>query len=355
MDARLAIALDGLTAYLATTSSLQSIDLSTGHVTAKASAQHPILNPETYPTVPPLLCPLGARQVALTAFLETATGPAATAGHPVVELVTMDTATPHHTDNAVVGLPAGVASTSRGTEHGAHVIGVRGTTAIIGVEDASSAGAVIAVDLLSKRLLWAHPAFVPATVTDSTVVGLADIHHAAQRLRALNLLDGSLAWTAPTTLTGNPAITSLGPKLVGVSGSDAATGAHVLQLDSTVSGHTANSITAAVNSPQCLYDDRSAIVCAAPNQSIAFDAGSGRILWRLADTAGHQVAPDIATAWHGLVYARTDNGPEYLDARRGTRRPSPMAVDPLEVDQYVALVVVPAGTGTALLAYPATG
>jgi outer membrane protein assembly factor BamB len=78
----------------------------------------------------------------------------------------------------------------------------------------------------------------------------------------------------------------------------------------------------------CRHDGRRTIVCGTDRVVVAYDARSGKRLWRLPDKAGHRVAPEVVAVWHGIVYGRTDNGAVALDARTGQDKATDLAITP---------------------------
>jgi hypothetical protein len=137
---------------------------------------------------------------------------------------------------------------------------------------------------------------------------------------------------------------------VAVNGFDAV-GAHILRFVSPLTGRTLSSVPTPASGPQCIFDQRSVIVCAAPDRTLAVDSTTGRQLWQIADTANSDIAPDIAAAWHGIIYART-NGQEYIDARTGAAHPDPDGINPLAVNEFAALAMGSGDSDGILLAYP---
>lgn len=78
----------------------------------------------------------------------------------------------------------------------------------------------------------------------------------------------------------------------------------------------------------CRHDGRRTIVCGTDEFAVAYDARSGKRLWRLPDKAGDRVAPEVTAVWHGIVYGRTDNGAVALDARTGQDKVTDLAITP---------------------------
>ncbi|MBT2510831.1 hypothetical protein J7I98_34445 [Streptomyces sp. ISL-98] len=46
------------------------------------------------------------------------------------------------------------------------------------------------------------------------------------------------------------------------------------------------------------------------------DVHTAHVLWRLPDESANRIAPEITSAWHGVVYAQADQAMT-LDARTG--------------------------------------
>ena len=91
----------------------------------------------------------------------------------------------------------------------------------------------------------------------------------------------------------------------------------------------------------CRYDERSVTICyqAVSGESWAagFDARTGARLWQLPDAAAGRIAPQVSTAWHGVVYGSTDSGTVALDARTGADRPTVPNIAPDLVNAYVGV------------------
>ena len=79
------------------------------------------------------------------------------------------------------------------------------------------------------------------------------------------------------------------------------------------------------------------------NLLIAVDAYNGTELWRITRDTG-RVVPTVTTAWHGMVYGYTDNGPVVLDGRTGADHPTPSPDAPILVNGYFAITAAPAAT-----------
>ncbi|MFD7906499.1 hypothetical protein ACFV4G_30200 [Kitasatospora sp. NPDC059747] len=94
----LPLTLDGPTAYIAATDSLQAVDLATGRVKTMITALHQALRPSNQlmdgnPAEAPVIAKVAGKRQAMAAFLTKAAGQGTTADRLVVELATVDTAT----------------------------------------------------------------------------------------------------------------------------------------------------------------------------------------------------------------------------------------------------------------------
>ncbi|WP_190024455.1 outer membrane protein assembly factor BamB family protein [Streptomyces hiroshimensis] len=97
----------------------------------------------------------------------------------------------------------------------------------------------------------------------------------------------------------------------------------------------------------CHYDGWNTTVCAGADDSghaavWAVDVHTARVLWRLPDEPAGRTAPEITSAWHGVVYARADQAMT-LDARTGSDLRTDLGpVSPSLVNDGYGLVYDPA-------------
>jgi hypothetical protein len=110
---------------------------------------------------------------------------------------------------------------------------------------------------------------------------------------------------------------------------------------------------------RCEYDEASVVVCFTTDdrrlgsaRAIALDVETAEILWSLPAEAEGRIAPTIRSAWHGLVYGETSNGPIILDARSGADEVLDPGLAPFVLNEYVG---VAPGDSATLLVHRATG
>ncbi|MGF1426505.1 PQQ-binding-like beta-propeller repeat protein [Kitasatospora sp. LaBMicrA B282] len=356
----LPVVLDGTTAYLATTDSLQAVDVTTGKVTTTLGARNPAAQPSSTsdgdnPAGAPVLATVNGKSDAAVAFLENVPGQGTTAGHLSVELAALDTGTGQAAWSMLLDVPDGVIDPrpTSSNSPSATLLGVHGSTAVVEVTDGHQ-GVVLAADLGTRKALWEKNAFLPLAVAGSQVVGVVHQDGGDDAVTALDLTDGHQVWSLPNDVY-NTSIDVVGPTKVLVSAQDFESGAWSAQLVDDATGHAAPvaSFDSGTAVSQCLYDDRSVILCANDSTVVAADATDGHQLWSLPDAAHHRVAPKVSALWHGLAYGVTENGPVILDARTGADRSAGPTITPLLVDGYTALAYD--GGHSDLRAYPTTG
>lgn len=91
----------------------------------------------------------------------------------------------------------------------------------------------------------------------------------------------------------------------------------------------------------CLYDQRSVLVCTQDGVVTGYDARTVRKLWSLPDDAANRVAPArLTVAWHGALYGTTQGRqPIVLDARTGKDRSTEVGATPFWVSKYAGIGV----------------
>ncbi|TDD98104.1 PQQ-binding-like beta-propeller repeat protein [Actinomadura rubrisoli] len=233
-----------------------------------------------------------------------------------------------------------------------------------GVSVIVNVGYTVAVDAQSGTVLWKQDEVVPRGVDGDKVVGFrSGDDQWASNLVALRSRDGTSLWSGPEIRT---ALAGQIPELV-MAGSGRVV-VHTSKDDRDALFDTADGKKVATLTPLgrlgsknfvCKFDQRDTIVCTepagisgdAPEQTLAFDARSGRRLWSLPDKAAGRMAFDVTCAFHGAVYGHAENGDVVVDARSGA--------DVVTGD--AALAVTDAVPGYGLVtsegtqAHPATG
>ncbi len=344
----LPVVLDATTAYVASGSAVRVLDTGSGKTTATVRPRYPAL-PDAAGQGRPLLVGTGAERAVLWPVM--VTGPNGTA----LDLVRIDTSN-HSARDTLLALPTWVAdaeSTPR-----ARLIGVDGTTAVLGIS-LGLRSAALAADASSATVLWTRDNFTPGTVAAGTVVGVEPDAAPAltDHLTGLTVSTGQPRWTRYTATEFD--ISSAGPTLVAADTPPLeAQGRHTVQLLDAATGAPVSTLPLhSVGLSRCLYDQDSVTVCRAPasparggRQAVGFDARTGALLWKMPnstvphDVTGNGNAPVITATWHGQVYGSTEAGTTAYDARTGMPRAFLPGPSPLVVNGQVGLAVTAAGT-----------
>ncbi|MCF3103148.1 PQQ-binding-like beta-propeller repeat protein [Streptomyces roseoverticillatus] len=167
------------------------------------------------------------------------------------------------------------------------------------------------LDTRTGRVIWTDADFKAVDLEESVAVGIRDDGDLAGKSTS----DGKQQWKRDLQL-GEIRATDPGPGLTFADGTaaggtlliDAATGTTRLDSgDTSLLG--------------CRYDGWNTTICAGADGSgnaaaWAVDVRTSDVLWRLPDTSTNRVAPEITSAWHGVVYAQADQAMT-LDIRTG--------------------------------------
>ncbi|WP_424886959.1 hypothetical protein [Streptomyces sp. XH2] len=189
------------------------------------------------------------------------------------------------------------------------------------------------LDTRTGRVIWTDTDFKGVDLEESVAVGVRDDGDLAGKSTA----DGRQQWERDLHL-GEITTADPGPGLTFADGTaaggtlliDAATG--TTRLDS---GDT--------SLLDCHYDGWNTTVCEGADGSghataWAVDIRTSDVLWRLPGPSANRVAPDITSAWHGVVYAQADQAMT-LNTRTGEDlRTSIGPVSPTMVNDGYGLV-----------------
>lgn len=86
----------------------------------------------------------------------------------------------------------------------------------------------------------------------------------------------------------------------------------------------------------CAYDGTSVLACSVDGEEMfGIDDASGRKLWWF-DSAGGRIPPILNDAFHGVLYAKAQNGPALLDAKTGQDIAGDPGVVAMTVNEYGA-------------------
>jgi len=310
----------------------------------------------------PTVVDVAGRPAVVAAFPVGVAGHGTTVGHPAVALLAVDAVTYAPVARVRIDLPPSLSDGDRLRD--ARVVGEDvGLLVVVAHRGADDAATTYAVDPVTGRIGWQRPGFEAAAVLAHRAIGVASVSAGAGggasgggggdgvRPAALRAGDGTPAWTG----TGPPArsvgLWAAGPALVAVTTTGAVDGARTLAMLDAATGATRAS-RPSDGGISCRYDERSTTVCAQDGSGQAwaagFDAVTGRQLWELPDAAAGRVAPEVSTAWHGVVYGRTENGPVALDAGTGADRPVAPGAAPALVNAYVGITAATLTTPHAM-------
>jgi hypothetical protein len=222
------------------------------------------------------------------------------------------------------------------------------------------------IDLVTHKVVWRLDGFEATAVSDGVVAGiqlpnegteLEPHYHAwSAKQGGIGLAGRSVAnddvrWTDFRRLTRVD-------KTRAVAGLLAVEVAVETSRESTMLEVTAGKIPTGmttgtavdVASLDCLYDQRSVIVCSDDKEVKAVDAKSHEVLWTISDDNRDRVVPRIDATWHGAVYGMAAANGQYvvLDARTGKDRPGSLELSLALVNEYIGLDI-------SRKAYAATG
>lgn len=233
-------------------------------------------------------------------------------------------------------------------------------TAVIASYSRNDDLVTVALDPADGRELWKREGFAAGSVHGDVVVGTDHYdpeNSSIMRASALDLVSGRQRWTAAEESSGL-AFVPADPALVVATRRDYGNGdPSLLFLDPGTGAEKSRvdgpkSLTPS-SFGECLYDERSVLVCQHDGAVTGFDARTGAQLWNLPDRAANRVAPSSVTAaWHGAVYGTTaGHEPIVLDALTGEDRSTTVGVAPVLVSEYAGIGANDEGTPTA---YPVT-
>lgn len=246
---------------------------------------------------------------------------------------------------------------------GVAAAGDGGRVAVLTASTSTRRGTV-AVDLGSRRVLWAADGVLAGAVVDGRSTQGEPVAGAAPAggpvVLGAAVPPGGGAGYSPSSVVGLDVLTGArrtvtdegstalsvhraGPSTVTVAGRRP-TSAKAFLTVYDAGGGVRNEVDLGTASapPECRWDEAATAVCSGSNRAFALDAPTGALLWSL--PAGGRVAPAVSSAWHGAVYGTTVNGPVVVDARTGLdRNPAPGAA-PVVVNAYLGV-----GPGTGLL------
>ncbi|MCQ8771957.1 outer membrane protein assembly factor BamB family protein [Streptomyces telluris] len=239
----------------------------------------------------------------------------------------------------------------RPAEAAPHVVGADSRHVLVasyeeGYAEAPPLSALL--DSQTGQVIWSDADFKGVDLEGSVAVGMRGDGDFVGKATS----DGDQLWKRDLRL-GEAMTSDPGPGLTRADGTQAG---GTLLIDPVTGATRLNSGDTSLSS--CHYDGWNTTVCAGADGSgeatvWAVDVRTARVLWRLPDEAAGRTAPDITSAWHGVVYARADQAMT-LDARTGSDLRTDLgAVSPSLVNDGYGLVYDP--LARAIDVYRATG
>ncbi|OXM72515.1 MULTISPECIES: PQQ-binding-like beta-propeller repeat protein [Amycolatopsis] len=219
----------------------------------------------------------------------------------------------------------------------------------------------VALDPASGRILWDRKDYHAGSVHGDVLVGTdynVPENSSMTQATAVDVTTGQQKWVGAresSRLTMIPA----DPSLVVVNRTDYGTGHPFLLFLDPATGAEKVKLEGERGFGsraygECLYDERSVLLCQQDGVLTGYDAKTAAKLWSLPDRAANRVAPgSVTTAWHGAVYGTTEGGqPIVLDAATGRDRSTEPGAVPVLVSRYAGIGVDDNGTPVA---YPVKG
>ncbi len=288
-----------------------------------------------YGPTAPVTTTLGGRTLVVVAFGERVKGAGTTKDHVQTSLQAVDPAD---------GTPAWTVELPGSDRPGRVLIDEESGLIAVG----SYAQTITLVDANAHRALWTLPQYELVAFGKGIIAARPDADNPTHGLVGLDAHTKQVRWRAlpwakPTTEI----------RAIGAAGSFivASTKAfftdphsakswepqtrHVIDLTTGKTVTTFKGNEHADGGVSCEYDGVSVLACAyMQDEAFAIDTTSGRKLWWF-DSSGSRVPPVITAAFHGVVYAKAQNGPAMLDAKTGQDLGNPGAVA-MTVDEYGA-------------------
>ncbi|MEW2353746.1 hypothetical protein [Spirillospora sp. NPDC029432] len=318
------------TVYTAAAGALTAVPVAAGAPAWSVSPRTPGMRQGD--TGRPLAATLGGRPVVLAAFPVTVPAEGGGAGRPGVELVAAARDTGRVVLDDVQVLPDLGADTALWNDGlTATVVAADDTAAVIRLDRGVSAPGVLVTDPAARRVRWFARDLVPELVADGLVIGRGTARRIASR---------TVAWRVPagTAAAAAPGVVAIGGRTTIDDPDGPDPEVESVRIVQAATGKAAPGWPRSVeHATTCAYDARSVTICHGGTEVSAYEAATGRRLWRL--PAGGREAPRVGAVWHGAVYGTLSGGPVVLDARTGRVREAAPGVRPIAVGPYGALAL----------------
>ncbi|MFI0780918.1 PQQ-binding-like beta-propeller repeat protein [Streptomyces sp. NPDC021212] len=303
----------------------------------------------------PFITSAGGKTVALSALVTEVPGSGTSKGHDLVELMATDTANATKPWFTEIPLSGGGEFSDGRTD--AAVVGRSGDTVVV-----LGAGQLFGVDINTHKRVWTAPGDTYATnavVAGDRVVAVRGDGLGDKKVVGLNAATGRQSWVSPrvTAQMSSDGLYAIGPDTVMTFEYATGTDNRHYLLDAT-DGSVRKMLPEGSPAMDCGYDGASVTVCTGDGLSgdgsvAAYDAKSGRQLWKLTHDSADRIPPHVTLVRNGLLYGVTKNGPVVMDARTGQDKEDAPGIAPYASDGYVGLGI--AKDDGRVTAYRATG
>ncbi|MGI5320978.1 PQQ-binding-like beta-propeller repeat protein [Actinomadura nitritigenes] len=321
---------------------LQALDLLTGEESWKLVPKTQVRSSSTRP----LVVSLGGRTVVLAAFGAESPGVGTLPAKRAVELIAADPGTGKLLWSSTVEIGNGKGWSDRGVR----LVGADDTAIVIAL--GQDPAQTMVVDPATRKVRWIRELSAEG-YTAGRVFG-TNGRPLDDRLETWDVNTGRKLWAAGFDPGRMPYDYTGGPGVIVQAGFG-----EVLFMnaaDGKVRGRLGGS---SFSGRPCVYDDVSVLVCEVQKSDLsgtqdllaAYDATTLKRLWKL--PANGRNKPGLTAAWHGVVYAMSENGPVVLDARSGADREPNAGAAPALVSANGGLVAKPGGRSWT--AVPAVG
>jgi hypothetical protein len=361
------LALAGTTAFVASPTSVQVIDTTSGSTIGQVIPKYSVATAPGQSVIPPppLVTTFGGRQAVLAGYLVSLPGHGTIAPGLAIEIDAIDPS--GHRLQAIVAPLSGQLSQLLGGPT-VTIVGASGGAVVIAEGDRDDGYLSEAVDLDTRTVLWRNRSLLVEALAGQVAIGTLDTSSRSDQgangdpsdgvhFVAVDLRSGRAAWRLPERLL-SVNVQSDGAGTALLEGVDYASARGLLELIDTATGNAQILSRAGTSSGAgapwtCTFDERSTYICnmgAYGTRVFALDGSTGQLLWQLPNEAQNRITPDITAAWHGAVYGTTPSGPVVLDARTGRDRDDSPGIAPVLVDPYVGIA---ANQSASLQAFPA--
>ncbi|UGQ12398.1 PQQ-binding-like beta-propeller repeat protein [Yinghuangia sp. ASG 101] len=335
-------------AYVASESSLTTVDLASRRTLGKVTPEHPLLhappaagNPaaiEAYsakrPMVgEPVFTEINGVQVALAGFAVSGVGEPA---GPGVELVAVDRGTGQEVWRFSFAVAQWKSSPPKSTAS-VDIVGVANGVAVLRANHDSKVTGSYGVSLAGPKLAWSNPDFHALGVDGDVVAGMAFTE--GMRLTGLRVADGSSRVWQDSAQRSCTTIGTIGPWL---KTGEKVDGNEVTRLVRIATQEPfaalGDALTADAN---CDHDaDAAIVVCTEGERATAADAATGTQLWSRPAAGADAWTGKVTATFQGLLYVEDSakNASRVVDARTGEVVQTAPGIAPVVVNEHFGVV-----------------